>query len=115
MEHKLKQYYQLKQRQKDIEQELAELRGQILQQCEEQAVVELEEGGYRAKLVVQERKEYDDMKLYEALPDLELWKLMSKADSSKIAGLVKLKVIPEERIRDTYAVKQVTLLQVEKK
>lgn len=115
VDKKLKQYYQLKQKSKEIEQELAGLRGEILQHCQEQAVTELEAGSYKAKLVLQERKEYDEKKLYEALPDLEVWRLLSKPDSAKIDSLVKLNVISGDKLKDAYSVKNVTLLQVDKK
>ncbi|TBL80834.1 hypothetical protein [Paenibacillus thalictri] len=115
MEKKVKRYYDLKQKHKEIEQELSELRGEILSHCEEREVSEFEAGSYRVKLVLQERKEYDDSKLYQALPDSEVWRMISKADASKVASLVKLNVISEEKLKDTYSVKNVTLLQVEKK
>ncbi|SDX98249.1 hypothetical protein [Paenibacillus sp. CF384] len=115
MDKKVKRYFQLKQKQKEIEQELTELRGEILVHCEDQGVSELETGKYRVKVVHQERKEYDDIKLYESLGDLEVWRLLSRPDSSKIAGLIKLNVLNEEKLKDTYAVKNVSLLQVDKK
>lgn len=111
----VKRYYQLKKKQKELEQELSELRGEILNHCSEQGVSELETTRYSVKVVHQERKEYDDDKLYEAVPDLEVWRLISKPDSSKIAALVKLNKLSEEKIKDTFSVKQVSLLQVEKK
>ncbi|MNO49866.1 hypothetical protein D3C76_402270 [compost metagenome] len=114
MDKKVKQYFQLKCRQKEIEQELSELRSEILSYCTEQAVAEIELGEYRIKTVFQERKEYDDIKLYEAIPDPEVWRMLSKVDSSKVASLIKLNVISEDKIKDTYSVKKVTLLQVEK-
>lgn len=115
MDRKVKRYYQLKQQQKEIERELAELRSDIMSYCAEQGVSELAAGGYRVKLVSQERKEYDDSKLYEAIPDPDVWRLMSKPDSSKIASLIQLNVISEQSIQHAYSVKSVTLLQVEKK
>ncbi|MDR0267576.1 hypothetical protein [Paenibacillus sp.] len=115
MDKIVKRYYQLKQQQKETEQELKELRDQIITFCGEKETSEFAAGPYRVKLISQSRKEYDDVKLYEALPDLELWRMLSKSDPGKIAGLVKLGVIKEERIQDSYALKQVTLLQVEKK
>lgn len=115
MDNAVKRYYQLKQKQKEIEQELTELRSQILGYCTEQGVTEQEVGSYRVKLVLQERKDYDEGRLYAALPDPEVWRMLSKPDPSKIAGLVKLNVIPEEKLRDTFSVKSVTLLQVDKK
>ncbi len=115
MDKKVKRYYQLKQKQKEIEQEMMELRSEIMNHCTEQGVSELEVGSYKVKIVLQERKEYDDNKLYEALPDPSVWRMLSKSDSSKIASLIKLNVISEEKIKDTFSVKNVTLLQVDKK
>lgn len=114
-QQKVKRYYQLKLKQKEIEQELSELRGEILVHVDEQGQAELEFGSYTVKVVVQERKEYDEGKLYAALPDAEVWRMLSKPDTSKIAGLVKLKVLTEDKLKDTYAVKQVRLLQVDKR
>jgi cell division septum initiation protein DivIVA len=115
MDKIVKQYYQLKQQQKEIEQQLAELRGEIINHCSEQSVSSLEVGNYRVKLVQQERKEYDDQKLYEALPDPEVWRMLSKADPSKVTSLIKLNVISEESIKGTFSLKHITLLQVDKK
>ncbi|WP_170308013.1 hypothetical protein [Paenibacillus dakarensis] len=115
MDNKLRRYHHLKQKQKEIEQELTELRSEIIDHCRNNEVTELEQGGYRAKLVLQERKEFDDKKLYEALPDPVVWQMLSKADSTKISSLVTLGVISAEKIKDTYSIKQVTLLQVDKK
>lgn len=114
MDKIVKRYYQLKQKQKEIEQELSLLRGEIINHCTEQEIPGFEVGGYKVKMVLQERKEYDDNKLYAALPDPEVWHMLSKPDSSKIASLVKLNVISEEKIKDTFTVKKVTLLQVDK-
>jgi hypothetical protein len=44
-----------------------------------------------------------------------VWRLLSKPDAAKIAGLVKLKVISEEKLKDTYDTKSVPLLYVERK
>ncbi|WP_167279125.1 hypothetical protein [Paenibacillus lupini] len=111
----VKRYYRLKQKQKEIEQELSELRGEIVKHCTEQELSELEIGSYKVKIVAQERKEFDETKLFAALPDPEVWRLLSKPDSSKIAGLIKLNVISEDTIKDTYSVKHLSLLQVDKK
>ncbi len=110
----IRQYYRIKQKQKELEEQLAELRGLILEQMRRQDVLEMEEGGYRAKIVVQERKEYDSEKLFAALPDLELWRLLSKPDAGKIAGLLKLNVIASQQLEGTYEAKEVRLLQVER-
>lgn len=115
MDKTVRRYYQQKQKQKEIEQELTELRNEILTYLTEQEASELEIGSHKVKLVVQERKEYDDNKLFEALPDPELWRMLSKPDSSKIASLIKLNVINEEKLKDTFATKTVKLLQVDKK
>ncbi|MGO4693514.1 hypothetical protein AB4Z50_04445 [Paenibacillus sp. 2TAB26] len=111
----VRRYYQQKQKQKEIEQELTELRQTIMSYLAEQEANELEIGSHKVKVVVQERKEYDDNKLYEALPDPELWRMLSKPDGSKIASLVKLNVINEEKLKDTFSTKTVKLLQVDKK
>jgi hypothetical protein len=107
-------YYQLKQKLREIEQELSELRRQILAYCDEMGVADTEIGRYRVRVIAQDRREYDDEKLYHALPDAEVWRLVSRADPSKIAGLVKLDVLSEERLRDTYTMKKVSSLQVER-
>nr|WP_139997166.1 hypothetical protein [Paenibacillus paridis] len=115
MDKTVRRYYQQKQKQKEIEQELSELRSDILAYLAAQEASELEIGSHKVKIVLQERKEYDDNKLFEALPDPELWRLLSKPDTSKIASLVKLNVITEDRLKDTFATKTVRLLQVDKK
>ncbi|QAY65961.1 hypothetical protein [Paenibacillus protaetiae] len=110
----VRQYYKLKKKMKEMEQELSGLRGHIVQYCEEQALSELEIGSYAVKIVRQERKDYDDAKLYNALPDPDLWRLLSKADNAKIAGLLKLNVINDEILQEAVSVKKITLLQVDK-
>lgn len=113
MDLKVKRYCQLKIKQKELERELAALREEIIDHCEHTGATALEAGDCAVKLVVQERREYDDAKLYAALPDPGLWRMLSKADSTKINALLKLNVIAEESIRDAYALKRITLLQVE--
>ncbi len=115
MDIKVKRYYLLKQKHKEIEKELTELRADILSHCSEKGVSELEIGSFKLKVVLQDRKEYDENKLYEALPDPGMWRLLSKSDNSKISSLLKLNVISEEQIKDTFTVKQIALLQVDKK
>ncbi|MNO36170.1 hypothetical protein D3C76_262350 [compost metagenome] len=115
MEKKVQQYYRLKQKHKEMEKELAELRQDILSYCSEQEATETEIGSYKVKLVMQNRKEYDDQKLYETLSDPEVWRMLSKSDPAKVASLTKLNVISEDKIRHTYSLKTVTLLQVDKK
>ncbi|WP_339315509.1 hypothetical protein [Paenibacillus sp. FSL R10-2734] len=115
MEKKVQQYYRLKQKQKEIEKELTELRQDILSYCSELGANEAEIGSYKVKLVMQNRKEYDDLKLYETLSDPEVWRMLSKSDPAKVASLTKLNVISEDKIMHTYSLKTVTLLQVDKK
>ncbi|WP_276356355.1 hypothetical protein [Cohnella caldifontis] len=114
MDKAVGRYFQLKQKQREIEQELSELRQQILDHCAESGVTDTEIGRYRVRVIAQDRREYDDEKLYQALPDAEVWRLVSKADPSKIAGLVKLNVISEEKLRETYTMKKISSLQVER-
>jgi hypothetical protein len=115
MTGKVQRYYELKQRQRAIEKELNELRGEITEYCAGQGLTVWDVGSHRVKIVLQDRKEYDDNKLYNALPDPGIWKMLSRADPTKIASLVKLNVLNEERLRQTFAIKTITLLQVEKK
>lgn len=114
MDKTVKRYYQLKQKQKEIEQEIADLRQEILNHCAEQGVSETEIGKYRVRIIAQDRREYDDQKLYEALPDAEVWRLVSRADPAKIAGLVKLNVIHEDILQHTYTMKKISSLVVDK-
>lgn len=115
MDKAVRRYGELKNKQREIEQELSELRGQIFGFCSEQGVTDAEVEGYRVRIIAQDRREYDDEKLYRALSDAEVWRLVSRADPSKIAGLVKLNVISEEILRDTYTMKKISSLQVERK
>ncbi|MDO7907716.1 hypothetical protein Q5741_14995 [Paenibacillus sp. JX-17] len=114
MNEAVQRYYELKQQQKELEQELNGLRSKIIAHLSEQQAGEIEIDGYRVKVVSQLRKEYDDQKLYHALPDPEMWRLISKADVNKIAGLIRLNILAEDRLADTYAVKTVSLLYVDK-
>lgn len=114
MDKKVKRYFQLKQKQKKIELELLELRSEITSYCSEQGVSDIAIGRYKVKLIFQDRKDYDDSKLYASLPDPDVWRLLSKSDSTKISNMLKLNVINEDIIKDTYTIKHITLLQVEK-
>ncbi|MNJ02336.1 hypothetical protein D3C73_1622670 [compost metagenome] len=64
--------------------------------------------------MLQQRKEYDDQKLYAILPDPEIWRLLSKVDNNKLKSLLKLNVLSEEQISSAVTVKPITLLQVDK-
>lgn len=115
MKEQVKSYYRLKRKQKEIEQELAKLREEILAHCAETDTNSAEFGSYIVKVIPHRRKEYDEAKLFEALPDLEVWRLLSSPDTAKIANLVNLNVLSEERLKETYIVKDVSYLQVERK
>jgi len=115
MDKKVRRYYQLKQKSKEIELELSNLRQEILAYCKEQGVAELTVGGFKVKIVFQDRKEYDDNKLYDALPDPKVWHMVSKSDPAKITNLLKLNVLSEEGLKHTYSIKTIAILQVDKK
>jgi hypothetical protein len=114
MDKAVKRYFQLKKKQKELESELSELRSEIMNYCAEQGVNELKIGRYKVKIIEQERKEYNDERLYGALPDASIWKMMSKADPTKIAGLIKLNVISEDVLKQAYEIKKVSNLLVER-
>ncbi|MCU6709613.1 hypothetical protein M6D81_12980 [Paenibacillus sp. J5C_2022] len=115
MKEQISRYYQLKNKQKEIEDEMSALKEQIMSYCAEQDVREASLGSYKVRLVLQERREYDDAKLYDALPDKEIWRLLSRADSAKIASLLKLNVLSEQQLEHTYDTKEVTRLLVDRK
>jgi len=110
----IKRYAALKKRRTELDQEMNELRDLIIAYCEEHRLSELESGSYRVKLILQDRKEYDDNKVFDALPDPAVWRLISRADPAKIAGLIKMNVLTAETLRDTFTAKRITLLQVDK-
>lgn len=119
MDEQVRKYYKLKSKLKEMEQELAELREQILTYWTEHKDAaepgsHLKFGAYQVKVTVQERKEYDDGKLFDALPDPDLWRMVSKADGAKVASLIKLNVINDETVKETFTLKTITLLQVDK-
>lgn len=111
----ISRYYQLKQKSKLIEQELAQLKKEIVEQMNMEQVTEQFYGNYKVKLILSERKEYHETLLYNALPDPELWRLLSKPDQGKITGLLKVGALKEEHLKDTYTVKQQVALIVDKK
>lgn len=111
----ISRYYQLKQKNKSIEQELAELKEQIVQHLNNENVTDQTIGTYRVRLVQSERKEYHETLLFNALPDPELWRMLSKPDQGKITGLIKVGALKEEQLKDTYTVKQQVALIIDKK
>lgn len=56
LENKVRRYYQLKQKQKEIEGELTDLRNDITAHCAQQEVSDWEIGNYRVKIIQQHRK-----------------------------------------------------------
>ncbi|GMK38562.1 hypothetical protein PCCS19_16160 [Paenibacillus sp. CCS19] len=114
MEETLRKYYELKQQQKQIEQELETLRNVIIAYCNGNPAGEVQSGDYQAKIVIQERREYDDARLYDVLPETDMWRLLSKSDASKVASLVKLDILSEEKLRGTFTNKTIQTLQVKR-
>ncbi|MEJ8545912.1 hypothetical protein [Brevibacillus borstelensis] len=112
MEERLARYYQLKEEQKKIEEELQALRQEILGEFPDAGSVSL--GDYRLAISFQERREYDDDRLYNALPEASLWRLVSRADGGKISSLLKLNVIHEGILEGTYELKRVPVVKVQK-
>lgn len=112
MEQKLARYYELKQLQKEIETELEGIRQQILEWCPDAYTVET--GGYKLTISFQEKRDYDDSRLYNALPDPSIWRLLSRADTGKINSLLKLQVISENMLEGTYETRNVPYIRVQK-
>ncbi|MFD2370360.1 hypothetical protein ACFSO0_10510 [Brevibacillus sp. GCM10020057] len=113
MEEQLARYYELKEMQKKVEGELGELRSKLLESCQD--ADGFEAGAYKMTVTYQERREYNDDRLYNALPDPSLWRLMSKADTGKINSLLKLSIIQEKWLAGTYETKQIPVLRVQKR
>lgn len=111
----ISRYYMLKNKQREIEQELQQLKQTIIAHLEEQQTNEVIVGQYKVKLVTTERKEFDEGLLYESLPDKDVWRLLSKPDISKINGLLKMGIISEKHIDKTYQIKPQLALYVDKK
>jgi hypothetical protein len=110
--NKLIRYCDLKLQQKKIEEEMEELRKDIVAIHPESAELEIQQ--YTLKIVYQEKKAFDEERLFAALPDPELWKHISKADSSKISALLKAKIITEDMLEGTYTASRVPYLYVHK-
>jgi hypothetical protein len=112
VEQQIARYYQLKLMQKEIEDELDELKKQILEAHPDAGSVEV--GEYKLTVHFQERREYNDERLYNALPDPSLWRLLSKADAGKISSLIKLQVIHDGIVEGTYQLRKIPTLRVQK-
>jgi len=113
VEMQLARYFELKQLQKEIEEELDEIKKQLLHLQSDAGSVEA--GAYKLTIHFQERREYHDDRLYNALPDPSLWRLLSKADAGKISSLIKLNVIHEGILAGTYEVRKIPTMRVIKR
>ncbi|MED4784127.1 hypothetical protein [Brevibacillus choshinensis] len=113
MEEHLARYYELKEMQKQVEEELNDLRNKLVESC--QNTDSLEEGAYKLTISYQERREYNDDRLYNALPDPALWRLLSRVDTGKVTSLLKLNVIHEHVLAGTYETKRVPVVRVQKR
>lgn len=111
----ISRYYMLKNKQREIENELQALKQDIVSHLQQSGTNETIVGGYKIKLVTTERKEFDEGLLYESLPDKEIWRLLSKPDISKINGLIKMGVITEKQVEHTFNIKPQLALYVDKK
>lgn len=112
MESKLARYYELKSLKKQLDEELDNLRQEILVGYPEPT--KLDVGEYQLKVSYQEKREFDDSKLYNALPDPSIWRLLSKVDSSKVTSLLKLNIINEDLLSNTFEIKKIPYVQVQK-
>lgn len=112
MVQQIARYFELKQLQKQLEEEVDRLKAEILTAYEIPGSYISD--GFKVGISVQERRDYDDNRLFNALPDKELWRLLSKADSSKISGLLKLNIINEQTLDGTYEVRQIPQVRVQK-
>jgi len=115
MNKTISRYYLLKNKQREIENELQQLKQDIIAHLQQLGKNETVIGTYKVKLVTTERKEFDEGLLYESLPDKEVWRLLSKPDISKINGLIKMGVLNEKQVEQTYQVKPQLALYVDKK
>ena len=112
MEQLIARFYELKEIQKQVEDELGTLRSKLIDAYAEAGSAE--EGDFKLLISYQERRDYSDDRLYNSLPDPSLWRLMSRADTGKIASLLKLNVIHEKILEGTYEQKKVPVLRVQK-
>jgi hypothetical protein len=98
--------------QKKIDDELEELRNDIITMYQDSEDIEIQD--YTLKIVYQDKKNYNESLIFDSLPDPELWKHVSKVDSSKIAALIKANMISEDMLKGTYTVTRVPYLYVHK-
>lgn len=110
--NKLIRYCDLKLQQKEIEDEMEELRKEIIAMYQDSADIKIND--YTLKIVYQDRKNYNNQLVFDALPDPELWKNVSKVDGAKLTALIKAEIITEDMLEGTYTVSKVPYLYVHK-
>ncbi|KIL40943.1 hypothetical protein SD70_09880 [Gordoniibacillus kamchatkensis] len=110
--NKLVRYCDLKLRHKEIEEELEELRKEIVAMYQDSSDIKIND--YTLKIVYQDKKSYDNQKVFDSLPDPELWKNVSKVDGAKITALIKAEILSEAMLEGTYTVSKVPYLYVHK-
>jgi hypothetical protein len=98
--------------QKKIDDELEELRNDIITMYQDSEELEIQD--YTLKIVYQDKKNYNESLIFDSLPDPQLWKNVSKVDSSKIAALINANMISEDMLKGTYTVTRVPYLYVHK-
>ncbi|RNB85426.1 hypothetical protein EDM56_18655 [Brevibacillus fluminis] len=113
MEQQIARYFELKQLLKQAEEEVDRLKAELLAAYEAPGTYVNDE--YKLMISVQERRDYDDNRLYNALPDKDVWRLLSKADTTKITGLVKLSILNEHILDGTYEVRHIPQIRISKK
>ncbi|MFC4306842.1 hypothetical protein [Cohnella boryungensis] len=107
---KLARYCQLKARLKQAEDELDQLRKEIVSEFAQDAEFSFDD--YTLRIVYQEKRHYNDQLLVETLPDPELWRVLFKADSAKISALVKAGLLTEQSLDGTYTTVRTPYLYV---
>ncbi|MCD9024960.1 hypothetical protein [Cohnella silvisoli] len=109
-EYKLARFCELKTQQKKLEEELESLRQEIIAAYPADVQFHLQD--YTLKLIYQDKKHYNDQLLLEAIPDPELWKVLLKADPSKISALIKTHILSEKLLEGTYVTTRTPFLYV---
>ncbi len=109
-DNKLRRFCELKTQQKKLEEELESLRKEIITAYPADVQFQLQD--YTLKIIYQDKKQYNDQLLIDALPDPELWKVLFKADSAKISALVKANILSEKSLEGTYRVNRTPFLYV---
>jgi len=98
--NKLSRYCELKEQHKRLEDELESIRKDIVSMYPHSAEVKIND--FTLKIIYQEKRQFNDHLLFEALPDPELWKNVSKVDPAKISALLKADIISSEMLEGTF-------------